>query len=177
MAPLNRAPAVIRFEAFEAHLRTDELFRSGRKVRLPNQCFRVLAALLERPGELVSREELRARIWPQGTRVEFDHGLNVAVNRLREALRDSADAPRFIETLPKRGYRFIGAVQSAELPQILAPSPPAELGGIESPTAPMASSGNDAPEGGASAPTGAIKRGRSEIVRARRALLLAIAGV
>src|SRR5438105_12482124 len=100
----------IRFEAFEADLRTEELFYSGRRVRLPQQSFRVLAMLLERAGQLVTREELRARLWPDGTSVEYDQGLNTAVNRLREALRDSAEAPRFIETLPKRGYRFIAAV-------------------------------------------------------------------
>src|SRR6185437_2443354 len=103
MTPLSRGSAVIRFEAFEANLRTQELFRSGRQVRLPNQAFRILAALLERPGELVSREELRKRVWREGTHVEYERGLNAAVNRLREALKDSAEAPRFIETLPKRG--------------------------------------------------------------------------
>ena len=76
-----------------------ELHRSGRKVRLPNQSFNVLAMLLGRAGELVTREELRARLWPTGTFVEYDQSLNAAVNRLREALRDSAEKPRFIETL------------------------------------------------------------------------------
>ena len=92
-------------------MRTGELSRSGRKLRLPNQSFRVLAMLLERPGQLVTREELRASLWPSGTFVEYDQGLNAAVNRLREALRDSADKPRFIETLPRRGYRFIGTIE------------------------------------------------------------------
>jgi Tol biopolymer transport system component/DNA-binding winged helix-turn-helix (wHTH) protein len=99
------------FDGFEANLRTGELHRSGRKVRLPNQSFNVLAMLLGRAGQLVTREELRARLWPTGTFVEYDQSLNAAVNRLREALRDSAEKPRFIETLPKRGYRFIGAIQ------------------------------------------------------------------
>ncbi len=80
-------------------------------MRLPNQSFSVLAMLLGRAGELVTREELRARLWPSGTFVEYDQSLNAAVNRLREALRDSAEKPRFIETLPKRGYRFIGAIE------------------------------------------------------------------
>jgi len=111
MTPPNCSPTYIRFEGFELDLRTGELLRSGRKLRLPNQSFRVLAMLLERPGQLVTREELRANLWPAGTFVEYDQGLNVAVNRLREALRDSAEKPRFIETLPKRGYRFIGVIQ------------------------------------------------------------------
>jgi Tol biopolymer transport system component/DNA-binding winged helix-turn-helix (wHTH) protein len=106
----------IRFDDFEADLRTEELFRSGTKVRLPHQSFHVLAILLEKPGQLVTREELRARVWPAGTLVEYDQGLNAAIKRLREALRDSAETPRFIETLPKRGYRFIGAIQSGDSP-------------------------------------------------------------
>jgi Tol biopolymer transport system component/DNA-binding winged helix-turn-helix (wHTH) protein len=109
----------IRFDDFEADLRTEELFRSGRKVRLPRQSFHVLAILLERAGQLVTREELYARVWPAGALVEYDQGLNAVVKRLREALHDSAEAPRFIETLPKRGYRFIAAVQPNE-----SPSPP-----------------------------------------------------
>lgn len=104
----------IRFEGFEADLRTKELFRSGRRVRLPQQSFRVLAMLVENAGELVTREELRARLWPAPALVEYDQGVNTAVKRLREALRDSAEAPRFIETLPKRGYRFIAAIERDE---------------------------------------------------------------
>jgi len=104
-------PERIRFDDYEADLRAEELSRAGRKVRLAQQSFRVLAMLLERPGELVTRQELRARLWPSGTLVEYDQGLNTAVNRLREALRDSVETPRFIETLPKRGYRFIARVE------------------------------------------------------------------
>jgi Tol biopolymer transport system component/DNA-binding winged helix-turn-helix (wHTH) protein len=102
---------LIRFDGFEANLTTGELHKSGRKVRLPNQSFSVLAMLLGRAGQLVTREELRARLWPAGTFVEYDQSLNAAVNRLREALGDSAEKPRFIETLPKRGYRFIGLIE------------------------------------------------------------------
>jgi len=102
---------LIRFDGFEANLGTGELHKSGRKVRLPNQSFSVLAMLLGRAGQLVTREELRARLWPAGTFVEYDQSLNAAVNRLREALGDSAEKPRFIETLPKRGYRFIGLIE------------------------------------------------------------------
>jgi DNA-binding winged helix-turn-helix (wHTH) protein len=108
--PRKSGPERVRFEGFEADLRTEELSRAGRKLRLPHQSFRVLAMLLEKTGQLVTREELRARLWPAGTLVEYDQGLNAAVNRLREALGDSAEAPRFIETLPKRGYRFIAAI-------------------------------------------------------------------
>ena len=103
----------IRFDQFEADLRTQELRRDGRVVRLPNQSFLVLAALLEQPGELVTREALRRRLWPEERFVDTEQSLNAAVNRLREALRDSADNPRYVETLPRRGYRFIGTVEPA----------------------------------------------------------------
>ena len=112
MTTLGSASRRIRFDGFEADLHTGELRRSGRKLRLPNQSFQVLAMLLDKAGQLVTREELRARLWPSGTFVEYDQSLNAAVNRLREALHDSADRPRYIETLPKRGYRFIGTVES-----------------------------------------------------------------
>jgi cholera toxin transcriptional activator len=100
-----------RFGVFEANVRTGELRKHGIRLRLPDQPFAVLVALLERPGELVTREELVKRLWPDGTFVDYDHSLNTAVNRLRETLGDSAETPRFIETLPKRGYRFIGSVE------------------------------------------------------------------
>ena len=80
------------------------------KLKLVGQPFEVLAMLLERPGQLVTREELRARLWPTDTFVDFDHGLNAAVNKLRDALSDSAEKPNYVETLPRRGYRFISAV-------------------------------------------------------------------
>jgi Tol biopolymer transport system component/DNA-binding winged helix-turn-helix (wHTH) protein len=98
---------VIRFGIFEVDIRAGELRRKGVKVRLQEQPFQVLAMLLERPGELVTREELRSRLWPADTFVDFDHGLNAAVKRLRDALGDSADSPRFVETLARRGYRFL----------------------------------------------------------------------
>jgi TolB-like protein/DNA-binding winged helix-turn-helix (wHTH) protein len=107
---------IVRFEEFEADLRSRELLRSGAKVRLPDQSFEVLAMLLEHPGELVSREQVRERLWPTNTFVDFDHGLNNAVNRLRDALRESAESPRFIETLPRRGYRFIGTIDQPNTP-------------------------------------------------------------
>jgi TolB-like protein/DNA-binding winged helix-turn-helix (wHTH) protein/Flp pilus assembly protein TadD len=104
---------VIRFGEFEANLRTRELRRDGAPVRLPDQSFELLAMLLEKSGELVTREEIRNRLWSSGTFVDFDHGLNNAVKRLRDALGDSAEKPRFIETLPRRGYRLLTEVEAA----------------------------------------------------------------
>lgn len=100
----------IRFAEFEVDLQSQELFRDGALVRLPNQSFLALAALLERPGQLVTREELRSRLWPDNRVVEFEQGLNAIINRLREALGDSAESPKYVETLPRRGYRFVGPV-------------------------------------------------------------------
>jgi len=97
-----------RFGVFEANLHSGELRKHGIRIRLQEQPFQILALLLERPGELVTREELRQRLWPSDTFVDFDHGLNTAVNKLREALSDSAATPRFVETLARRGYRYIG---------------------------------------------------------------------
>ena len=81
-------------------------------IRVPDQSLAILAMLLERPGELVTREAIQARLWPNGTVVEFEHSVNSAIKRLRQALLDTADAPRFIETLPRKGYRFIGTIGS-----------------------------------------------------------------
>jgi Tol biopolymer transport system component/DNA-binding winged helix-turn-helix (wHTH) protein len=133
MTASGPSPDRIRFEGFEADLHTEELFKSGRKLRLPQQSFRVLAMLLERPGHLVAREQLRARLWPAGALVEYDQGLNAAVNRLREALGDSAEAPRFIETLPRRGYRFIAAIeQEVSRPSAAPePAPPNSVAAVE----------------------------------------------
>jgi TolB-like protein/Tfp pilus assembly protein PilF len=101
---------VVRFGPFEADLRAGELRKHGVKLKLVGQPFEVLAMLLECAGQLVTREELRARLWPTDTFVDFDHGLNAAVNKLREVLNDSAEKPNYVETLPRRGYRFISAV-------------------------------------------------------------------
>jgi DNA-binding winged helix-turn-helix (wHTH) protein len=98
---------VIHFSVFEVDLRAGELRRNGLKVKLQEQPFQILAMLLERPGEFVIREELRARLWSADTFVDFDHGLNSAIRRLQEALGDSAETPGFVETLGRRGYRFI----------------------------------------------------------------------
>jgi Tol biopolymer transport system component/DNA-binding winged helix-turn-helix (wHTH) protein len=107
-------PAVVCFGNFEVDLRAGELRKDGQRVRLQEQPFRVLALLLRNPGQSVTREELRQNLWPVDTFVDFDHGLNSAVARLREALGDAAEKPRYVETVAKRGYRFIGAVSSTE---------------------------------------------------------------
>lgn len=104
------AERILRFGSFEANVRAGELRKRGLKVRLQDQPFQILVMLLERPGELVTRQEIHQKLWSADTFVDFDHGLNNAVNRLREALGDSAETPRFIETLPRKGYRFIGLV-------------------------------------------------------------------
>lgn len=106
-------PGPVRFGAFEADVSSGELRKHGLKIKLPDQSFQVLVMLLERPRQVLTREELRKKLWPADTFVDFDHGLNNAMNRLREALGDSAEAPRFIETLPRRGYRFIAPVETA----------------------------------------------------------------
>src|SRR5216684_3595121 len=104
------SPNAIRFGLFEADLSACELHKRGRKIPLQDQPFRVLTLLLRRPGELVSREEFNRALWPGETFVEFDEGLNKAIQKLRQALGDSSDNPRFIETLPRKGYRFIAPV-------------------------------------------------------------------
>ncbi len=105
-------PRVIRFGTFEVDLSARELRKSGIRIKLHGQPFEVLAILLDRPGETVPREELRQKLWPTDTFVDFDHGVNTAINRLREALGDSAENPRFVETVPRRGYRFIAPVET-----------------------------------------------------------------
>jgi DNA-binding winged helix-turn-helix (wHTH) protein len=106
---------VLRFGVFEVNLRAGEVRRQGVKVKLQDQPFHVLAMLLERPGELVTREELRDRIWPAGIYVDYEKSVSKAINKIREALGDSSENPRFIETLPRRGYRFLGPVEGGQL--------------------------------------------------------------
>jgi DNA-binding winged helix-turn-helix (wHTH) protein len=108
-APLS--VRVFRFGTFAVDARTGELTNAGQRTPLRDQPLQLLLALLERPGELVTREELTRRLWPADTFVDFDRGLNKAMNHLRDALRDSADHPQFIETLPRKGYRFIAPVR------------------------------------------------------------------
>jgi len=114
--PSTKHSAVFRFGVFEADLRARELRKQGRQLRVQEQPFVILAVLLERAGTVVSREELRERLWPSDTFVDFDHSLNTAVNKLREVLGDSATKPRFIETLARRGYRFVAAVETESEP-------------------------------------------------------------
>ncbi len=111
-APAEPSRRIARFGVFELDIAAGELRKNGVKLRLQEQPLQVLALLLERAGSVVTREELRQRLWPADTFVDFDHSLNTAVNKLREALGDSASSPRYIETLARRGYRFIAPVQS-----------------------------------------------------------------
>src|SRR4051794_32473358 len=108
-------PSILRFGPYELDLRSTQLRKKDLKIRLQDQPFQILVALLERPGELILREEIRRKLWPDDTVVEFDHGINAAVKRLRDALRDSAEKPRYIETVARRGYRFIAPVEALAL--------------------------------------------------------------
>lgn len=103
---------IVRFGVFEVDLAAGELRKSGIRIRLQEQPFQVLAFLLERRGDVVTREELQQKLWPADTFVDFDHSLNTAVNKLREALGDSASSPRYVETLARRGYRFVAPIAS-----------------------------------------------------------------
>jgi cholera toxin transcriptional activator len=124
-----------KFDEFEADLKAAELRKNGTRVKLQLQPFQVLVALLERPREVLSREELRQRLWPEDTFVDFDHGLNTAMAKLRDVLGDSATNPRYIETIAKRGYRFLGEVSEVqEQPRTIAATPGVSSTGI----APMA---------------------------------------
>src|SRR4051812_25566886 len=109
-APAPHTSRVFRFAAFVVDAKTGELSNAGQRTPLRDQPLQLLLALLERPGDLVTRQELTRRLWPADTFVDFDRGLNKAMNHLREALSDSADHPQFIETLPRKGYRFIAPV-------------------------------------------------------------------
>src|ERR1700723_1585012 len=107
---LNNGNRTKRFGAFEADLPSGEVRKSGSRIKLQDQPFKVLQILLEHPGDLVTRKELQTRIWPEETYGDFDHAVNVAVGKLRTALGDSADNPCFIETVPRRGYRFVATL-------------------------------------------------------------------
>jgi DNA-binding winged helix-turn-helix (wHTH) protein len=113
---------MVRFGVYELDLASGELRKGGLKIRLSGQPFQVLAMLLERSGQVVTREELQKKLWPEGTFVDFDHSLNTAINKIREALGDSAENPRFVETLSRRGYRFIASVESIG-PSVAAAKP------------------------------------------------------
>ena len=117
LVPVN-GNSTIRFSVFELDLKAGELRQNGSKIRLQEQPFQILVSLLEHPGEVVTREELRSRLWPVDTFVDFDHSLNAAIRRLRDALGDSADRPRFVETVARRGYRFIAPVTQPARPAV-----------------------------------------------------------
>src|SRR3954469_19297994 len=121
------AERLLRFESFELDTRSRELRNGENRFRLQEQPFEILRLMLERPGDVVTREELARRLWPEGTFVDFEHSLNAAVKRLRAALGDDADHPKFVETLPRRGYRFIAALRDADgsvtIPHAAAASP------------------------------------------------------
>jgi DNA-binding winged helix-turn-helix (wHTH) protein len=108
--------SLLRFASFEVNLGLGELRRHGFRIKIQEKPFQILAALLERPGELLTREELHQRLWPENTFFDFDHNLNNAMNKLREALNDSSEEPKYIETLPRRGYRFIASIEEFAAP-------------------------------------------------------------
>ena len=142
----NFSSRIFRFSTFEVNLHTGELRQRGQRVKLQEQPLQVLAALLERPGEMVTREELRGKLWPADTFVDFDHSLNAAIKRLRDALGESADTPIFIETLARRGYRFIGNVEiTTATPPALSDldglKPDTETGRVPTKVSPTSASG------------------------------------
>src|SRR5215471_5584072 len=134
MASEPSLPVLLRFGPFEVNPQSGELQKNGIRIRLSGQPVRILLILLERPGQVVGREELRQQIWSDGTFVDFEGGLNAAINKLRRALSDSADNPRYVETIPGRGYRFIGALETAA-PLTSAPSDTQRSVGVEPSTA------------------------------------------
>jgi len=115
-------PSTVRFGAFELNPQSGELRKQGINIRLQGQPVEILALLVQRPGELVSREELQRKLWPADTFVDFEQGLNNAMKRLRAALDDNAETPRFIETLPRKGYRFIGEIRGEPVSVAIPPS-------------------------------------------------------
>src|SRR5215472_15163628 len=127
----------MRFGVFELDERAGELRRSGRRVALQPQPLEILRALLERPGEVVTREELRGRLWSNGAYVDFDHSLNKAIGKLRDALGDDADSPRYIETLPRHGYRFIPLPQANAHLDVALPGPGALTAAMPQPEGPV----------------------------------------
>jgi TolB-like protein/DNA-binding winged helix-turn-helix (wHTH) protein/Flp pilus assembly protein TadD len=133
----------VRFGAFEVDLSAGELRKSGRKIKLQDQPFRILAMLLERPGEVITRKELQQRLWQLDTFVDFDVGLNTAVKRLRDALGDTAEGSRFVETLPRKGYRFIAVVENVDGEEARVAPPPQAAASIDKP--PEAATGGTLP--------------------------------
>jgi DNA-binding winged helix-turn-helix (wHTH) protein len=128
MSSFGRSSGIVRFGVFEVHLGAGEVYKAGRKIKLQVLPFQALAMLLERPGEVVTRQEFEKRLWPADTFVDFDHSLNTAVKKLRQALDDDKNKPRFVETLPKRGYRFIGKIEHRATPPAKTPAPSSAVG-------------------------------------------------
>jgi len=128
MSSPGRSSGIVRFDVFEVDLRAGELYKSGRKIKLQVLPFQALVMLLERPGEVVTRKEFEKKLWPGDTFVDFDHSLNTAVKKLRQALGDDREKPRFVETLPKRGYRFIGKMDHAAPPSLQKSPTPSGVG-------------------------------------------------
>jgi DNA-binding winged helix-turn-helix (wHTH) protein len=119
----SSTPAILKFDAYALDLRAGELFKNGKKIKIQEQPVQILAMLLERPGEVVTREELRERLWSEDTFVDFEHSLNTAIKKLRLALNDDPEKPRYIETLRRRGYRFAAVVvEGAEATAQTAPA-------------------------------------------------------
>jgi cholera toxin transcriptional activator len=155
-----------RFGVYEADLRSGELRKNGVRLKLQEQPFQVLAMLLERPGVVVTREELRQRLWPADTFVDFDHSLNTAINKLRDALGDSASNPRFIETLARRGYRLIAPACPVSPSELASPPlgvPPLSLPGLQRPGGATTVAQSESPRGAEEAELPKIERrtGRS----------------
>src|SRR6202790_555643 len=133
MPSSNCQAGLLRFGVFEVDMTAGELRRNGARVRLQEQPFQVLTTLLQNAGQVVTRDELREKIWPADTFVDFDHSVNTAVNKIRESLGDSASSPRFVETLARRGYRFLAPVQPAEAKSAAQDSPSAPPGEAAAP--------------------------------------------
>jgi DNA-binding winged helix-turn-helix (wHTH) protein len=126
--PAPTKARLIRFGALELDVRAGELRKHGVRLRLGEQPLRILLMLLEHPGQIVSRDEIRQRLWPNNTIVEFDHGINAAIRRLRAALGETAENFRYIETVGSRGYRFVGATEACDLPgKVAEPAPPEQV--------------------------------------------------
>jgi len=134
-SPDNHSGRIVRFGVFELDLAAGELRKNGAKLRLQDQPFQVLAFLLKHAGDVVTREELRQKLWPADTFVDFDHSLNTAVNKLRETLGDSASSPRYIETLARRGYRFIAPLRTEARPNASAVASAVEVPSAGNPIA------------------------------------------
>ena len=133
VSQIDRFSRIARFGIFEADLQTGELRKNGNRVRLQGQPFQVLAILLEHSGELVTREEMRRKVWPKDTFVDFEHALSTAITKIRIALGDDADNPRFVETLPRRGYRFIAPLDKPTQAPLTSP-PKERFAGIQART-------------------------------------------